>query len=160
MIAKYAILSLFIGLSTASCGGAPKRGPSEVEARRPPSVASASGRIEVHVTSIPSVEGRLLLVLYDESTYLREGASVSKTSVAVVAPEMRVTLEHVPSGRYLIVATHDANGNGALDTSVIGLPTEAYGFSRDAQGAFGPPSFDDAAFDFDGKTAALDIQLR
>ena len=138
----------------------PRDAARDPQPRSSPRVASASGRIEVHVTSIPSVEGRLLLVLYDESTYLREGASVSKTSVAVVAPEMRVTLEHVPSGRYLIVATHDANGNGALDTSVIGLPTEAYGFSRDAQGAFGPPSFDDAAFDFDGKTAALDIQLR
>jgi uncharacterized protein (DUF2141 family) len=43
----------------------------------------------------------------------------------------------------------DVNGNAKLDKNIIGLPTERYGFSNDAQGRMGPPSFDAAAIPVD-----------
>ena len=38
-----------------------------------------------------------------------------------------------------------------MDFGIFG-PKEAYGFSRGARGTLSAPSFDDCAFDFDGKT--------
>jgi uncharacterized protein (DUF2141 family) len=40
---------------------------------------------------------------------------------------------------------HDANGNGGMDFSLLGLPEETYGFSNGARALLGPPSFDAAA---------------
>ncbi len=63
-----------------------------------------------------------------------------------VAPGEAVTLGDLPPGRYGIMAFLDRNGNGRLDTLPIGLPTEPYGFSQNARGRFGPPSWSAAAF--------------
>ena len=55
---------------------------------------------------------------------------------------------------------HDTDGNGRLSTWPVGLPKEAYGFSNDARGRFGPPSFDAAAFDLSASGARQAITLR
>lgn len=47
------------------------------------------------------------------------------------------------AGTYAIRYFHDENENGELDTGTFGIPTEGYGFSNDARGFMGPPSFDD-----------------
>ena len=53
------------------------------------------------------------------------------------------------AGRYVIKSFADENGNEKLDTNLVGLPTERYGFSNDAKGRMGPPSFDAAAVKVD-----------
>ncbi len=65
-----------------------------------------------------------------------------------------VTLEvDVPAGTYAIAAYHDVNGDGKMNrVPFVGLPLEPYGFSNDARGQFGAPSFANASFDVDGNT--------
>lgn len=55
---------------------------------------------------------------------------------------MRFTF-NVPAGEYGIAVFHDINGNGKLDTTAVGLPSEPYGFSNDI-GRTGPPRYDGA----------------
>jgi uncharacterized protein (DUF2141 family) len=43
---------------------------------------------------------------------------------------------------------------------VLGIPKEPYAFSRDARGRFGPPSFEDAAFELRDEKAVTTIKLR
>ena len=52
----------------------------------------------------------------------------------------------LPEGLYAIksFADENGNGNGKLDTNLIGLPVERYGFANDARGRMGPPVFDAA----------------
>ena len=49
-------------------------------------------------------------------------------------------------GEYAIAAFHDEDRDGDLNTNLLGMPTEGYGFSNEARGTFGPPGFDAAAF--------------
>jgi uncharacterized protein (DUF2141 family) len=56
-----------------------------------------------------------------------------------------VVLENVVPGRYAVSFIHDENENKKLDTNFLGIPTEGFGFSRDAMGTFGPPGFDATA---------------
>ncbi|WP_431256656.1 DUF2141 domain-containing protein [Roseateles chitinivorans] len=58
---------------------------------------------------------------------------------------IKVRLKGLPEGPVGIAIYQDLNGNGKLDSSVIGIPIEPYAFSRQAQGSFGPPTFDQAA---------------
>ena len=43
----------------------------------------------------------------------------------------------------------NANENEKLETNFIGIPEEEYGFSNNARGTFGPPSFESASFTLD-----------
>jgi uncharacterized protein (DUF2141 family) len=59
---------------------------------------------------------------------------------------VRVVFHDLAAGQYAVSAFLDLDANGKLSTNLMGVPTEPYGFSRDAHGNFGPPAFLDAAF--------------
>ncbi len=65
----------------------------------------------------------------------------------------------VPAGTYALVVLHDENMNARADYNWIGLPKEGYGFSNDARGTLGAPSFSQASFAYDGKSLELTITL-
>ena len=64
----------------------------------------------------------------------------------------------LPNGTYAIGIFVDANYNNEMDRNFFGVPKEQYGFSNDAKGSFGPPSFKDASFTVSGDMK-LDINL-
>ena len=64
----------------------------------------------------------------------------------------------LPNGTYAIGIFIDANYNNEMDRNFFGVPKEQYGFSNDAKGSFGPPSFKDASFTVSGDMK-LDINL-
>ena len=66
----------------------------------------------------------------------------------------------LPPGEYAVMAYHDRNGNGRLDTLPVGLPTEPYGFSNEARGVFGPPSWKAARFRLPDAGVRQVIRLR
>ncbi len=63
------------------------------------------------------------------------------------------------SRTYAISAIHDENGNRQLDRSLIGVPTEGFGFSHNPRILFGPPSFAKARFDATRETTQT-IRMR
>lgn len=151
--------ALVLCLALCACAAAP-HARTGLPLQLRPENASVTGALEVHVTGIPSVQGQLYVELYDRSTYFDYQQVLNEQIVPVTGREQRVTLEHVPAGHYLAVASHDANGNDTLDTGLFGIPLEAYGFSRGARGALGPPEFEAGAFDFDGTRAVVEVDLR
>jgi uncharacterized protein (DUF2141 family) len=73
------------------------------------------------------------------------------------------TTDAIPEIRLAITAFHDANGNGELDKSAIGIPTEKYGFSKNPAPGFGPPSFDQTAIplsQLQSQGSPVEIKLR
>lgn len=67
----------------------------------------------------------------------------------------------VAPGRYAVSVVHDLNGNRRIDTTLIGLPTEAWGVSKGVRPTLRAPRFDEAAFvvqDGDGETV-LDVAV-
>ncbi|HEY8946784.1 MAG TPA: DUF2141 domain-containing protein [Polyangiaceae bacterium] len=63
-------------------------------------------------------------------------------------------------GTYGISAFHDENENGKLDTNFVGMPTEDYCASRNARGVLGPPSFEDAKFQYKGGIRRLEARMK
>jgi uncharacterized protein (DUF2141 family) len=72
-----------------------------------------------------------------------------RQSLPAKVSALSFTFKDVPPGKYAASAFHDVNGNEKLDTNFVGMPVEPYGFSRDARGTFGPPSFEDAMIKID-----------
>ena len=104
--------------------------------------------------------GRIAIAVYrDADSFRRSQSAVVSRMVARTGPVTTVTLTDLPPGRYAVAAFHDTDGNGDLTLWPIGLPKEAYGFSRDARGRFGPPSFAAAAFDLPASGTRQAIRL-
>jgi uncharacterized protein (DUF2141 family) len=73
--------------------------------------------------------------------------------------EVQVVFENVPVGEYAISVMHDANQNEELDSNMFGIPKEGFGFSNNAMGTFGPPSFEKAKFKC-GESNEISISMR
>ena len=105
--------------------------------------------------------GRIAVAVFRDAGSMRRNEGAVRTAmVARTGATTTVTLEGLAPGRYAVAAFHDTDGNGRLSTWPIGLPREAYGFSRNARAPFGPPTFDAAAFDLPESGARQVIVLR
>ena len=78
--------------------------------------------------------------------------------VEEVAPGSATYIFDLPEGVYAIGIFVDVNRNNRMDRNFIGIPKEQYGFSNDARGSFGPPSFAEASFTVSGDLR-LEINL-
>lgn len=69
------------------------------------------------------------------------------------------TFKALEPGMYAVMVTHDENGNGKLDTNLLGMPLEGYGFSNNPQ-AMRKPTWDEVRFEIDDSDVSIDIVLR
>ena len=80
--------------------------------------------------------------------------------VGEAADTVTLVFRDVPPGRYAVALLHDENGNGKADRAAMMIPTEGFGFSRDAPVRMGPPKFDQAAFAIDGGEVSQTVKMR
>jgi uncharacterized protein (DUF2141 family) len=73
--------------------------------------------------------------------------------------EVIVVIDSLKYGEYAVRVFHDENKNGKIDSNFLGIPTEDYGYSNDASGWFGPPSWEKAKFIFDNPEMTIDINI-
>jgi uncharacterized protein (DUF2141 family) len=73
---------------------------------------------------------------------------------------VRLVFSALPPGEYAATAYHDINGDNKLNTNLMKLPTEPYGFSNNARGSFGPPTFKDAAITIGEVTVTIEFQIK
>jgi uncharacterized protein (DUF2141 family) len=69
-----------------------------------------------------------------------------KSIVEKVNTERFIKRIEIEEGVYAISLFIDSNGNKKLDKNLIGIPTEQYGFSNNAVGFLGKPTFKNASF--------------
>jgi uncharacterized protein (DUF2141 family) len=109
--------------------------------------------LTVTIKNVRSSDGAVFLAVYDsEASFMKVRLAKATRQAKAAKGEIKFVVENLPPGKYAVSSYHDENGNGKLDTNALGVPTEGYGFSRDAQGTFGPPDFVHAAFNFDAKS--------
>lgn len=116
---------------------------------------ASGGALEIEMTGLRSVKGVVRICLVQDPGDFpdcREGKGALKRTLPAGNP--RIRLEGLAPGDYAIAAIHDANGNARLDT-VLGIPREGFGFSRNPAIRFGPPRYRDARF-----TLGADAQLQ
>lgn len=118
--------------------------------------------LEVTIAEARSAEGRVMVALFNDAEAfgkMLEGKRIAAAMLPIDGAIARMVIGGLPPGRYAVSVIHDQNGNGKLDTNLLGLPTEGYGFSRDARGTMGPPSFEAAAFDLPAAGTRQTVKL-
>lgn len=118
--------------------------------------------VSVTVTGLRSARGRVMACLTAMPAAFPDCRKDPAARHAIVAADTApVELEFgaVAPGTYAVSLFHDENGNGKLDT-MMAIPREGYGFSRDAKVRFGPPRFAAAAFDVGRGPVRQTIRMR
>jgi uncharacterized protein (DUF2141 family) len=152
-----AALTLFALLSAASLSP-PQVWPSPFEPS--PFQAELQGAVPVRVTvtNVSNHKGTIVAALYDERTW--DGARIASARADANADVVELVLLAPASGKYGVRLYQDVNGDGAMGKNLLGIPTEPFGISNNANIQFGPPSFGDAAFEVRAPGASQSIKLR
>jgi uncharacterized protein (DUF2141 family) len=113
---------------------------------------ASAADLTVKVKDVRDDAGSVLISVYDnQDNFLKPALAKWKQKVQASKGEVTFVFHDVPPGTYAAASFQDEDNSGKLKTSSLGVPTEGFGFSNDAQGSGGPPKFAQAAFDFDGK---------
>ena len=108
-------------------------------------VAAQNNTITVVVKNVKDAHGNIAVALFNNEKDFMKNRLEGKITEARTG-EVQVVFENVPPGAYAISVLHDENLNNEMDSNLIGMPKEGFGFSNDATGMFGPPSFEKAKF--------------
>lgn len=116
--------------------------------------------LTITIKNLNTNEGQVLLAVYNANTnYMKEEKAFLKKKVTIANKQAVAVLSDMPYGRYAVVCVHDQNNNLKLDKNLMGIPKEGYGFSNDAKGSFGPPSFEKSSFKVEKSQQQITINM-
>ena len=122
------------------------------------SVALASDLIVV-VENIKNDQGNIRVAIFDnDKSFLKK--PLDGQFLNAKPGTLLFAFKDLPNGTYAVSIFHDLNSNDKLDTNFVGKPIEPYGFSRDARGTFGPPTYDDASFQLDEQVKTIKLSVK
>lgn len=123
--------------------------------------STAQNVIHVDVEGLRNDKGQVMCALYSSAEGFPKDAAkaLAKTSSPISTGRAVCDFTGASPGTYAVAVFHDENSNGKMDTNLIGMPREGVGASNNAQGHFGPPPFDKAAFRFTGGRLELKISM-
>lgn len=101
--------------------------------------------LTVTVTNIQTSKGKISFGLFrKEDSFPVKGKQYKGVFVETTKSKTKYTFHDLEKNDYAVAIFHDENNNGVLDKNLVGAPTEAYGFSKNARGMFSAPSFEEA----------------
>ncbi|MEJ2507744.1 MAG: DUF2141 domain-containing protein [Ignavibacteriaceae bacterium] len=119
-----------------------------------------SGDIIVRITGFDSNDGEVRVALYNSNDNYQSTTPFVRAAEKIVDHKVEFTFKDIPFGEYAIKCYHDENLNGKMDRNSMGIPVEAYGFSNNAVGNFGPAKYEDAKFTFNKDKQVVEIKLQ
>lgn len=121
-------------------------------------VSANAADLSFEVTGQQLAGGKLRAALFaDSASFLGTPLKVAEVAASDVA---MVVFRDLPAGSYAVTVYQDNNGNNKLDRGLFNIPTEPYGFSRDARGDGGPPKFRDAQVELREPSAKFTVKVR
>ncbi len=125
-----------------------------------PLAAQQSGHLLVELTGMQSDEGSIVYAMWSGPEDWLEDNALHAGLVPIEDGQALIEFTDLPYGEYAISVYHDRNGNERLDTGMFRIPKEPIGTSNDAKARFGPPKYEDAAFQLDSESLTITIPVK
>ncbi|MCH2160542.1 MAG: DUF2141 domain-containing protein [Phycisphaerales bacterium] len=120
-------------------------------------------KLVINLTNVPSEAVLVAAAVFsDKSEYLSEGGAryAGKTEQdGAFNGVATIVVEDVEEGFYAITVLADTDGDARMTVNFLGLPNEYFGFSNNAKGILGPPSFQDALVKVTAPITEIDISF-
>jgi uncharacterized protein (DUF2141 family) len=103
--------------------------------------------------------GTVRAAVYDSQAAFDASRMIAGTTSPASSGETLLSFENLTPGKYGIAVFHDLNSNEELDRNLFGGPKEPFGFSKNPNIGFSAPGFEEFAFEFDGSSQEMIINL-
>jgi uncharacterized protein (DUF2141 family) len=102
--------------------------------------------LTVKITNIHGKRGVIEIGLYDNSKlFPKVGKTLQMVRIKPQGSVLTYKFKGLHSGKYAVCIYHDSNGDKRCNKNWIGIPTEAYAFSRNFRPKFSAPTFSDCS---------------
>lgn len=119
------------------------------------------GKLIVKFNGLNSDDGNIKIALCNsDENYKNHTSPFIGKSIPIDNHNAIIEFDDLPFGEYAIKAFHDEDANDDLNTNILGIPTEDYGFSNNVRGMFGPPSWEDAKFKLGDENKVVEILIK
>ncbi len=118
-------------------------------------------RVSLTVQGIRSDKGNVAAVIFgdNEKRYLKPNGELETVHDPAVAGTMTLCFWLPKAGDYALFVFHDANANGEVDTGLLGIPKEGFGFSNNVRPKLSAPSFKSTHFTAGPGDTSLAVML-
>jgi uncharacterized protein (DUF2141 family) len=118
--------------------------------------------LTLKVTEVKNDKGLVRVLLFKGDSGFPDDTDKAFRSASVQIKNGHAIIDFgvIPEGNYAISAFHDSEDTGKLRTNALGIPRDGYGFSNNASGNFGPPSYAKASFKVTAGKNHVSIRLR
>jgi len=107
-----------------------------------PLVSFSQYTLTIEIADLRNNNGNVLYELFDKDhKSLKLGTETIKNKKSVIV------IENLKPGKYGFNYIHDENKNRKLDTKMVIIPKEGYGYSNNVEAKFGPPAFEKWIFE-------------
>ncbi|MFD1610279.1 DUF2141 domain-containing protein [Sphingomonas tabacisoli] len=122
--------------------------------------AAPPADLDLSISGLRSARGLVRICLTRDPDHF-PGCSNDAQAIkrSVPAGHTALRFDDLPSGAWAVSLFHDENRNGKLDT-VLGIPREGFGFSRNPPIRFGPPRFSAARFSLTSGETSQSVRLK
>ena len=105
-------------------------------------ITFAQFTLTAEITGLRNNNGNLLYELFDQNKKsLKVGTELISNNKCVVV------MDNIKPGKYGFNYIHDENKNKKLDTKMLVIPKEGYGYSNNPVAKFGPADFEKWIFE-------------
>lgn len=116
--------------------------------------------LAARVSGVRNEQGQIACMLFATADgFPKEPRKAAERVFARISNGAAICRFNAKPGSYAVIAMHDENGNGVMGRGFLGIPSEGFGASQGAHGAFGP-KFADARFDYAGGAQTVPITIR
>jgi uncharacterized protein (DUF2141 family) len=121
-----------------------------------------TGTLSLKIDQVNPIEGAIRILMFKGKDGFPNDPSkaVYTKSVMVKNSVINLEIKGLSYGEYAIAVLHDINLNEKADKSIIGIPTEPFGFSNYPRITFGVPDFEDVAFSINEPQQELEIEMK
>jgi uncharacterized protein (DUF2141 family) len=125
-------------------------------------VQAQNSNFTVQIQNANSDLGKIMILVFNKEEGFPDDVNkaVKRYVLTPKNKQIQLVIEDLPQGKYAITVFHDEDGNGIMNTSLLGLPQEKYGFSNNPKIYFGPPSFEKASVQIGKEQKSIRINLR
>lgn len=122
--------------------------------------AQQGNTISVPVSGLRNNNGDVRCGLFNSAaTFPKDGQQFMGVVGPIANQQATCTFTNVPPGVYVVSLFHAEKGETKLRTGFFGQPEQGYGFSRNATGTMGPPSFNAAAYSYAGGATSWPVTI-
>jgi uncharacterized protein (DUF2141 family) len=135
--------------------------PEEAADQSSVETLSEEFQFTLKISGLKPQESKLYIALFNSADGFPKGDQSWKTEVTSVK-DSTVTHQFACEkvDQLAVAVFQDLDGNGVLSKGDFGIPSEPYGFSNNARGLMGPPTFKQSQIKIDHAETILEIHLK